>query len=198
MAGLAGVEKLKLDNPNSAENPKFVAGLSLGEYTALCAAGVFSFEDGLKLVNQRGKYMQEAAAVGKQAMLSVAGIEKPKLESLCAEAQQAEGKGAVCKIANELFPKGFSCAGTEASILKLKDLAEKAGALQAKALKTSGGFHTELMASAKEKLGEELDDMLPRMNSPKNTVYLNATAMPVMPGTPPKEIVEKLKMQLTS
>merc|ERR1712066_820365 len=112
--------------------------------------------------------------------------------------QAAEGKGAVCKIANELFPKGFSCAGTEAAILKLKDLTEKAGALQAKVLKTSGGFHTELMAPAMEKLGKELDAMLPKMKPPKSAVYLNATAMPVMAGTPPKEIVDKLKMQLTS
>merc|ERR1712146_634279 len=61
-----------------------------------------------------------------------------------------------------------------------------------------GGFHTELMASAKEKLGKELDEMLPRMNSPKATVYMNATAQPVTPGTPPKQIVELLKQQLTS
>merc|ERR1712187_360845 len=167
-------------------------------YTALCAAKVFSFEDGLKLVNNRGKYMQEAAEKGKQAMLSVAGIEKPKLEELCKEALQAEGKGAVCKIANELFPKGFSCAGTEVSILKLKDLTEKAGALQAKVLKTSGGFHTELMASAKEKLGKDLDAMLPKMSPPVTTVYMNATAQPVSPGTPPKQIVELLKRQLPS
>jgi len=193
-----GLEKLRQDRPEAVENFQVAAGLSLGEYTALCAAGVFSFEDGLKLVDKRGKFMQEAAEVGKQAMLSVAGIEKPKLESLCKEAQASEGKGAVCKIANELFPKGFSCAGTEASILKLKDLTEKAGALQAKVLKTSGGFHTELMAPAMEKLGKELDAMLPKMKPPTSTVYMNATAMPVMPGTPPKEIVDKLKMQLTS
>merc|ERR1712066_1048516 len=107
-------------------------------------------------------------------------------EELCKEALQAEGAGAVCKIANELFPKGLSCAGTEASILKLKDLSEKAGALQAKALKTSGGFHTELMAPAKEKLGKDLEAMLPKMQPPKHTVYMNATAAPVTAGTPPK------------
>merc|ERR1712050_382132 len=198
IAGLAGIEKLRQDKPEAADHFQVAAGLSLGEYTALCAAGVFTFEDGLKLVQQRGKYMQEAAEVGKQAMLSVAGIEKAKLEALRKEAGELEGKGAVCKIANELFPKGFSCAGTEAAIMKLKDLSDKAGALQAKVLKTTGGFHTELMAPAKEKLGKELDAMLPKMKPPKSTVYLNATAMPVMPGTPPKEIVEKLKMQLTS
>merc|ERR1712187_388126 len=100
-------------------------------------------------------------------------------------------------IASSPLPS-FSCAGTEAAIMKLKDLSDKAGALQAKVLKTSGGFHTELMAPAKEKLGKELDAMLPKMKPPNNTVYMNATAQPVPPGTAPKEIVEKLKMQLTS
>merc|ERR1719401_3257501 len=106
--------------------------------------------------------MEAAASIGKQCMLSVAGIEKQKLADLCKAAAKKEGAGAVCQIANELFPKGFSCAGTEAAIMELKDLAEKAGALQAKVLKTSGGFHTELMQPAKEKLGKELDAMLPK------------------------------------
>merc|ERR1712039_645837 len=138
VAGLAGLEKLRSENQNAAENFQVAAGLSLDEYTALCAAGVFTFEDGLKLVQVRGKAMQEAAEIGKQAMLSVAGIEKPKLQALCSNAAKAHGPNAVCQIANELFPKGFSCAGTEKAITVLKDLAEKNGALQAKVLKTSG------------------------------------------------------------
>mmetsp|Transcript_1345 Transcript_1345/g.1533 ORF Transcript_1345/g.1533 Transcript_1345/m.1533 type:complete len:534 (-) Transcript_1345:26-1627(-) len=198
IAGLAGVEKLRGDRKEAAERFQVTAGLSLGEYTALCAAGVFSFEDGLKLVDIRGKAMQEAAKVGKQAMLSVAGLEKPKLEELCKEAQKKEGGSAVCQIANELFPKGFSCAGTEPAIQRLKEMSEKAGALQAKILKTSGAFHTSLMAPAKEKVGKALDEMLPKMNPPRHTVYMNATAEPIKPGTNPKEVVELLKKQLTS
>merc|ERR1712066_905398 len=151
--------------------------------TALYAAGVFSFEDGLKLVQLRGEEMQKAAEVGKQLMLSVAGIEKPKLVDLCKEAAKKEGGSAVCQIANELFPKGFSCAGTETAITHLKDLAEKAGALQAKVLKTSGAFHTSLMAPAKEKLGKILDDLLPKMKSPSTEIYMNCTAKAVGPDT---------------
>merc|ERR1719410_356067 len=130
-------------------------------------------------------------------MLSVAGLDKPKLQELCAEAAKKEGSSAVCQIANELFPKGFSVAGTEASILALKDLADKAGALQAKVLKTSGGFHTPLMKPAQEKLGKLLDEMLPSMKPPRHTVYMNATAGPMKPGTNPREIVALLKDQLT-
>merc|ERR1719261_2293139 len=92
--------------------------------------------------------MAEAAAASPQGMLSVAGLETAKLEQLCKEAAAAE-KGGVCQIANVLFPKGFSCAGTKAAVEDLKNRAEKAGALQARLLKTSGGFHTSLMAPAR-------------------------------------------------
>jgi len=198
IAGLAGVEKLRADREEAVTRCQVVAGLSLGEYTALCVAGVFDFEEGLKLVKLRGEVMNEAANASKQAMLSVAGLEKPKLQDLCAQAQKKEGAGAVCQIANELFPKGFSVAGTEASIVALKELAEKAGALQAKLLKTSGGFHTPLMKPAQDKLGKALDELLPKLKPPRFTVYMNATATPIKPGTNPKEIIELMKKQLTN
>merc|ERR1740121_3144275 len=142
--------------------------------------------------------MAEAATKGKQAMVSVAGIEKGKLENLCREAAKKEGGSAVCQIANELFPKGFSCAGTEPAILALKDLAEKSGALQAKVLKTAGAFHTELMSPAKEKLGKALDAALPKMSPPRHTVFMNVTGAGIKPGTSPREIVDLLKRQLVN
>merc|ERR1719454_646903 len=83
IAGLAGVEKLRIEREEAVVKCQVMAGLSLGEYTALCAAGVFSFEDGLKLVKLRGEAMQEAANSSKQAMLSVAGVDQSKLEDAC-------------------------------------------------------------------------------------------------------------------
>lgn len=198
LAGLAAVEKLKSEKSDHATRFEAAAGLSLGEYTALCAAGAFTFEDGLKLVQLRGAAMQDAASIGKQAMLSVAGFEKEKLSGLCEEARKFEGAKGVCQIANELFPKGFSCAGTETAINKLKELADSGGALQAKVLKTSGGFHTSLMEPAKAKLAQALDDMLPRMQPLKHSVYMNTTGEALKPGTEPKAVVELLKKQLTS
>jgi len=197
VAGLAGLEKLRADNNEAATRFKVCAGLSLGEYTALCAAGVFSFEDGLRLVKLRGESMQEAAQLGKQLMLSVAGIPKAKLTDLCKQAAKKEGPNAVCQIANELFPDGFSCAGTEKAVNALKALADENGALQSKILKTSGAFHTQLMEPAKERLGKALDELLPRMSPPKAIVYTNVNAEPLSPGTDPKVIVELLKKQLT-
>merc|ERR1719517_19177 len=100
IGGLAGMEKLRSEKPDRVEKAKIVAGLSLGEYTALCAAGVLSFEDGLKLVKLRGEAMQDAATTSKQLMLSVAGLEESKLRPLCAEAAKKEGPSGVCSISN--------------------------------------------------------------------------------------------------
>lgn len=198
VGGLAGVCKLKSQNAAASERPRCMAGLSLGEYTALCAAGVLSFEDGLRLVKLRGEAMQEAAQVGKQAMLSVAGLDQPVLEQCCLEAEKKAGSGSVCRIANALFPKGFSCAGTEGAVNHLKELAEKKGALQAKLLKTGGAFHTSLMQPAQEKLEKALQEALPKMNPPKCDVYMNVTGESLPAGTNPKIILELLQKQLTS
>lgn len=198
IGGLAGLEKLRAQNAKAASNPRFVAGLSLGEYTALAAVGVFSFEDGLKLVKLRGEAMQEAAASSKQLMLSVAGLEETKLKGLCEEARKKEGGAAVCQIANHLFPNGYSCGGSEKAIGFLKEAAEGAGALQAKVLKTSGAFHTPLMQPAQDKLSAALEETLPKMKPPSATIYMNATAEPVAAGSDPNLIVANLKKQLTN
>jgi [acyl-carrier-protein] S-malonyltransferase len=198
VAGLAGLEKLRAARDEAVLNYQATAGLSLGEYTALCAAGVFSFEDGLRLVHIRGEAMQDAATKSKQLMLSVAGIPRAKLSGLCEESAKHEGKGAVCQIANELFPDGFACAGTAGAIEKLLALTQSSGALQSKILKTSGGFHTPLMESAKLKLSQALDEVLPRMQPPKHAVFMNVTGQMVAPGTEPATIVDLLKQQLTT
>lgn len=198
VGGLAGVSKLKTEKPEAVARPKCVAGLSLGEYTALCAAGVLSFEDGLTLVKLRGEAMQEAAQVGKQAMLSVAGLDQNVLDQICKEAEKKEGPGAVCKVANALFPKGFSCAGTEIAVNELKALAEKKGALQAKLLKTSGGFHTSLMQPAQEKLRKALEDVAPNMRPPRCAIYMNVTGQPLAAGSDPQIILDLLNKQLVS
>lgn len=196
IGGMCAMEKLREEKPEAAERPQIVAGLSLGEYTALCVAGVFTFEDALKLVKLRGEAMQEAAEASKQAMLSVAGLDRTELDRHCVEAAKKEGPQGVCQVANCLFPKGFACAGTEKAILNLKESVEPI-ALQAKLLKTSGAFHTPLMQSAADKLGVALDELRPRMNPPECTVFANASAQPLAPGSDPSAIVDLLKKQLT-
>jgi [acyl-carrier-protein] S-malonyltransferase len=198
IGGLAGVAKLRNAQSEAAERPQCVAGLSLGEYTALCVAGVLTFEDGLRLVKLRGEAMQEAAEASKQAMISVAGLDKPTLEKACEEARKKEGSGAVCQVANQLFPKGFACAGTLKAVLALEEIAKEKGALQAKLLKTSGAFHTPLMKPAQVKLENALNDVFPNMCPPRCAVYMNVTGEPIPAGTNPKVILDLLSRQLVS
>merc|ERR1711997_1058396 len=115
-------------------------------------------------------------------MLSVAGLEKKVLQPLCAECAKAEGADGVCQISNSLFPSGYSVGGTEKAINLLQPKCEKAGALQAKVLKTGGAFHTKLMQPAQDKLSAALEETLPNMRPPKHTIWMNATAQLVRSG----------------
>jgi [acyl-carrier-protein] S-malonyltransferase len=197
LGGLAAVEKLKLDKPDTFQRLQACAGLSLGEYTALCVAGVFDFETGLSFVKRRGEILQEISELAPQGVVSVAGLDQVTLSKLCDEAKSSPED--VCGIANILFPKGFSCAGHKHCVEKLADLAEKTpGCLQVKLLKQSAGFHTSLMAPAREKLDSAFQELLPKMAPPRCDVYMNATGKKISSATPPSEIIKLMKEQLVS
>merc|ERR1740117_2782085 len=169
---MAGLEKLRNIKPEAVDNPGSVAGLSLGEYTALCVAGVFTFEQGLGLVKIRAEAMSEAAASCPQAMLSVAGLEQDALEKICKDHTKGEE---LAVVANVLFPKGFACSGTKETINKMQQACVDAGAMQAKVLKTSGAFHSSFMQPAQDKLEEAIKALLPDMKPPRCDVYVNYT-----------------------
>jgi len=192
IAGLAAIAQLKVNDPSAVSRCQAMAGLSLGEYTALTAAGVFDFETGLKLVKSRAAAMDFETTkpnAKKQAMISVAGLEKDIVEKLCKEASI---KGESCQIATSLFPRGFSVGGTEAAVLAVEKKALEAGALQAKLLRTSGAFHTPLMADAKAEMAQQLDRVKGSMKSPRCQVYMNASGKAVGPSTDVKDIVKLL------
>jgi [acyl-carrier-protein] S-malonyltransferase len=200
VAGMAGIELMKQSRREMVERVQAVAGLSLGEYTAICAAGVLDFEECLKLVKLRAEAMQKATDLRPQSMASVAGLDRNTLERLCREAKEADKSvdSPVCQIANVLFPAGFTCGGTKSTVDKLCELATKARALQARPIKTGGGFHTSLMAPAEDELSKALDDALPKMKPPRCAVYFNITGKKVAAGTNPKEFIDLMKKQLTS
>lgn len=198
IAGLAAVEKLKLEDSDAVERCQATAGLSLGEYTALQVAGVFDFETGLRLVKARAEAMDhEVTKPGAkaQAMLSVAGLPEDTVTALCKELAV---EGQVCQIANYLFPKGYSVAGDEAAVKALETKVTAAGALQAKLLKTSGGFHTPIMAPARSKLQAALEEARASMQPPRCRVYMNVTAKPIDSKTSVGDIVDLLVDQLTN
>jgi [acyl-carrier-protein] S-malonyltransferase len=128
------------------------AGLSLGEYTALYAAGVISFDDALILVQKRGQAMQAAADATEGAMVSIIGLDEEKVGQLCSEASEGEVLVAV----NFNCPGQIVISGSKAACGRAENLAEKYGAAKAVRLEVAGAFHTEMMSIAAKTLKETL------------------------------------------
>lgn len=133
--------------------PAYVAGHSLGEYSALVAAGALSFADALKLVRKRGRYMQEAVPPGVGAMAALLKMPEGKLDGVLAEAAQGE----VVTAANFNSPDQVVIAGSVAAVQRAADLAKAAGAKRAVMLPVSAPFHCPLMRPAQERLRADLD-----------------------------------------
>ena len=142
------------------------AGLSLGEFTALTAAGAMSFEDGLRVVRQRGRFMQEACEVTKGGMAAIIGLEEAPTREVCAEA------GVV--LANLNCPGQLVISGAAEKIAIACELAKARGAKRAIPLPVAGAYHSPLMASAQPKLQAELS--LVRLIAPRVPVISNVTA----------------------
>lgn len=164
--------------------PVAAAGLSLGEWTAHTAAGTFSFEEGLKLVAHRGALMDEACAETPGTMAAVIGGDVEGISQLAEECG--------IDVANYNCPGQIVVSGTEEGVDKAVAGAKGAGAKIAKKLKVAGAYHSRLMASAQEKLGEALVDA--PISSPGIPVIANLTAAP---STETEEIRHTLKNQVT-
>mmetsp|Transcript_59104 Transcript_59104/g.183511 ORF Transcript_59104/g.183511 Transcript_59104/m.183511 type:complete len:569 (-) Transcript_59104:43-1749(-) len=197
VASLAGVERLREQRPDVAERPGGLAGLGIGEFAALTVAGVWSFRTGLDLVKAYGEAIAECVVSSEQASLSVAGLDKAKLQEFCEQAKTSAG-GGVCQIAQELFPKGFTCGGTLKLVEALKAAAESGGALQCKILRTFGAIHTPLMEPVRAVMEQRLKALLPTMRPPRCDVYMNTTGKAVRKGTAPSELLAPLLGQVTS
>ena len=145
------------------------AGLSLGEYTALHLAGVFSFEEGLKLVAARGRYMQDAAVATRSGMVAIMGADEAAINKLCAEAAAGE----VLVPANFNAPGQIVVSGATAACERVLKAAEAAG-LKAVALSVAGAFHSPLMQPAADKMKAQLDQVA--FTVPRTGIYSNVTA----------------------
>lgn len=198
VAGLAAYERLKLEQPEKAIRCAGVAGLSIGEYTALTVAGVMDLETGLKVIKARAEAMEFESVrkdAKQQGMMLLAGLERAAVEQLCKETS-AEKKGETCQIAAYLFPRAFSVSGSEVALQSLERKAQDAGALQTRTLKTSGAFHSQAMESVRAFLVQQLDANKSSMKPPRCSVYMNSTALPIGPSTPVKDIVKLLADQM--
>src|SRR5271170_5966093 len=135
--------------------PSFVAGHSLGEYSAHVASGTIGFADAVRTVRNRGKYMQEAVPVGVGTMAAILGMEFDKVAAVCRDAAQGE----VCQPANINSPEQIVISGHTAAVERATRLADDRGAKRAKVLPVSAPFHCSLMKPAQDRLATDLDTL---------------------------------------
>jgi [acyl-carrier-protein] S-malonyltransferase len=150
--------------------PCFVAGHSLGEYSAHVASGTFSFADAVRTVRNRGKYMQEAVPVGVGAMAAILGMDIAAVTAVCNDAAQGE----VCEPANINSPEQIVISGNTAAVERAAKLADERGAKRAKLLPVSAPFHCSLMKPAQDRLQDDLDAL--KLQKPVYPVACNVDA----------------------
>ena len=148
----------------------YVAGHSLGEYSAHVASGTFSFADAVRTVRNRGKYMQEAVPVGVGAMAAILGMDYDKVAAVCQDAAQGE----VCSPANINSPEQIVVSGNTAAVERAAKLADERGAKRAKLLPVSAPFHCSLMKPAQDRLEKDLDAL--KLQKPVYPVACNVEA----------------------
>jgi [acyl-carrier-protein] S-malonyltransferase len=170
-----------------ARDVKFVAGHSLGEYSALAAAGAFSISDTAKLLKLRGQSMQKAVPVGTGAMAALLGVELDAAKAIAVEAAQ----GDVCDVANDNGGGQVVVSGSKAAVERAAEIA-KGKSLRAMMLPVSAPFHCALMQPAADAMRDALSRV--QVNKPKVPVVANVTANAV---ADPKEIVDLLVRQVT-
>jgi len=166
----------------------YVAGHSLGEYSALCAAGTFSLADTARLLRIRGNAMQSAVPVGEGAMAAIIGLEQADVEAVCQEAS----KGGSCQIANDNGGGQLVISGSKPAVEIAARLATEKGAKRALMLSVSAPFHSALMAPAADAMREALAAV--EAKAPVVPVIANVRAAPV---SDPQEIVRLLVEQVT-
>ncbi|MET0170285.1 MAG: ACP S-malonyltransferase [Aliihoeflea sp.] len=166
----------------------YVAGHSLGEYSALCAAGTFSIGDTARLLRIRGNAMQAAVPVGEGAMAAIIGLEHDVVQAACDE---ASAKGA-CQIANDNGGGQLVISGAKAAVEEAARIASDKGAKRALMLPVSAPFHSALMAPAADAMREALAKV--QKNAPVVPLIANVTVSPL---TDPEEIARRLVEQVT-
>ena len=166
----------------------YVAGHSLGEYSALCAAGMFSVGDCARLLRIRGNAMQAAVPVGEGAMAAIIGLDQAEVESACAEA----GRGSVCQIANDNGGGQLVISGAKPAVEHAARLCTEKGAKRALMLSVSAPFHSALMQPAADAMREALAGV--EKQAPAVPVVANVTVSPL---TDPEDIAARLVEQVT-
>lgn len=173
------------------EMPDFMAGHSLGELSALTAAGALSFADGLRLVQQRGELMKAAGEQEPGAMAAILALDMPTVADICQQASEESGRSV--QVANDNCPGQVVISGDEIALTRAMELAEEAKARKVVKLPITIAAHSKLMASAAEAFAQAVEAT--PIQAPNVPVIANVTAQPL---TAPDQIRDELKAQLTS
>jgi [acyl-carrier-protein] S-malonyltransferase len=179
---------------NPYSEAAYVAGHSLGEYSALCAAGSFTLEDAARLLRLRGEAMQKAVPVGEGAMAAILGLEFGAVVKIATQAaSDLYLTGAICQVANDNGASQVVISGTTSAVARAMDLAKLAGAKRALLLSVSAPFHCALMQPAAEAMKEALKDVPIRPPEPPLVANVEAEAV-----TDPEAIRSGLVAQVTA
>jgi len=163
--------------------PQYVAGHSLGEYSAHVAAGTLEFSDAVRTVAKRGKYMQEAVPVGVGAMAAILALALEPLEAACRQA--AQETGGTASPANINSPDQIVISGSKAAVERAAELAKEKGAKRAVMLPVSAPFHCSLMQPAQDRLAADLRAL--RFSEPRVPVVTNVDAKPIQDAEQARE-----------
>lgn len=185
---LAVVRVLESKGVRLADHAAYVAGHSLGEYSALCAAGTFSLSDTARLLKTRGQAMQKAVPVGHGAMAALLGLDLETAQEVAAEAAQGE----VCDVANDNAPGQVVVSGATAAIERAVEIAKARGAKRALLLPVSAPFHCSLMQPAADAMAQALAEV--SMQAPVVPLVANVLAQPI---SDPADIRQRLVEQVT-
>jgi [acyl-carrier-protein] S-malonyltransferase len=182
---MAALAAFKASDKFAHVSVAYTAGLSLGEYGAMCAAGVLSFEDSLKIIQNRAAFMEEAAKANPGKMAAVIGFDKDKLVEIC--------KAAGCEVANFNAPDQIVITGLASTVEKACQMLTEAGCKKVIPLDVSGAFHSSLMRSAADKFAQVLVSAPLRVMDIKVVANVNGK-----PQQTPREVLENLPKQIYS
>lgn len=185
---IAAMRALEEKGFSLKDSAAYVAGHSLGEYSALCAAGTFSIADTARLLRIRGNAMQAAVPVGEGAMAAIIGLEQSDVEQICVDVS-SDGS---CQIANDNGGGQLVISGSKAAVEKAAALASEKGAKRALLLPVSAPFHSALMAPAADAMAQALGEV--SMSAPCVPLVANVLAAPI---SDPEEIRNRLIEQVT-
>jgi [acyl-carrier-protein] S-malonyltransferase len=193
----AALKQLEIERPDLWSDVVAVAGLSLGEYTAVAAAGGISLADGVRLVQQRGLAMQAAADAIPSSMSSIIGLDQTKLEEVCKAVSTPDS---FAQVANLLCPGNIAISGHTAAIAAAEEASLAAGAMKAVRLQVAGAFHTSIMQPAVAKLEAALANV--QFRPMRVPVYSNVDALPhtdagEIRGLLGRQVVSPVQWELT-